>query len=330
MTIVDALTEAARSEINKEIAMVEDEIMRLVKAAKASSGSAWSKHPNHVLHDKIVAYYSDKIAAALKDQLKSELPAIVARAKKKYDAAKKAAGDSTNLTPAQQAAQGAMPNQPIATSKDLQNLLRGLAGDSYVAGVHAAMGQIPTAGIDKTLENLTAGVDWDSWEPGWAEAADLTKLGGWTDIMSALQYTFDGITQTNMDRIESQIAQSLASGDSVDTLSANIADMVGSDSRADLIANTETARMMSMATQDSYQAADIGKYTLLTEDDACQECLDLSDDGNTQYDIDDDEAMPPIHPNCRCAMLPVVTTSSGSDDTTDTSGDSVDADSDAS
>ena len=38
------------------------------------------------------------------------------------------------------------------------------------------------------------------------------------------------------------------------------------------------------------------------DDDVCQECQDISDEG--PYDLDDAESLIPAHPNCRCAFVP--------------------------
>ena len=50
------------------------------KAAK----SDWAKHPNHELHDKIVATFAPKLAAALTPS-RAQIATAIARAKKKAD-----------------------------------------------------------------------------------------------------------------------------------------------------------------------------------------------------------------------------------------------------
>lgn len=48
----------------------------------------------------------------------------------------------------------------------------------------------------------------------------------------------------------------------------------------------------------------LGEVNILTagDDDVCQECEDLSDDG--PYGIDEAEGLIPAHPNCRCSFVP--------------------------
>ena len=196
-----------------------------------------------------------------------------------------------------------------------------MAGDSYVAGVHSAMTQIgSTTAYPEGFGAITADLSWSDWEPGWAEAADLTKLGGWQSILDNLDITLNGITQTNLDRIETQLANGLASGDSSTTIGQNIADMVGGDARADLIADTETGRMLNLASMDTYAASGVDEWQWLSEEDdrVCPECDELDgktfgvdgssgDEGDdSDSGEDDSQDPPPLHGCCRCQTLPVI------------------------
>lgn len=80
--------------------------------------------------------------------------------------------------------------------------------------------------------------------------------------------------------------------------------------RARLIARTETARAHHLATIEEYRQADAEmkvrvEAEILTagDDNVCEECEGYADKVMT---LDEAESLIPIHPNCRCAVMPVV------------------------
>lgn len=93
--------------------------------------------------------------------------------------------------------------------------------------------------------------------------------------------------------------------------------------RSLLIARTETVRGMNYAAEAVYQQSGVveGKEWLVTEDDrTCEMCLEMSEQvralGDTFADKGDsvagvelgyeDIVAPPLHPNCRCCLVPVI------------------------
>jgi hypothetical protein len=114
------------------------------------------------------------------------------------------------------------------------------------------------------------------------------------------------ITDSTRDMIRDAIADGLADNIGRDDIISNIEDMTGfSENRAEMIAETEIARVNSLAALESYKgAASIGvkvkKEWLIASSDVCDECLDNADAG--PIDLDDafpsgDDA-PPAHPEC--------------------------------
>ena len=73
--------------------------------------------------------------------------------------------------------------------------------------------------------------------------------------------------------------------------------------RADMIARTETIRAYNEAARNNYRKAGLKKYRWVAAygERTCPECADR--DGNI-YDMND--SLPPLHPNCRCSISPVV------------------------
>jgi SPP1 gp7 family putative phage head morphogenesis protein len=272
----------------------------------------WASQPHHKYADAIIAFYAPKLAAALKDSI-TGVDQAIASAKRKYLAAKvstqKAAGD---ITPAKAAATAAVTQDVKVNSTAIQRILEQMAGDATVAGAHSAAMQIGTgATLGSDLEGLTAGLDWSSWQPGWAEAADLAKLGNWQDMLGDLNITIQGMSDNSMDRIATALADGLEVGSPVDTIADNIADVVGSDDRAEMIANTECSRIMADASIDTYADNDIAEWEWLAEDDdrTCDDCDDLDGQSfDVSPDSDDDQQRPPMHPRCRCVPIPSTAT----------------------
>lgn len=73
---------------------------------------------------------------------------------------------------------------------------------------------------------------------------------------------------------------------------------------ADRLLRTEASRYYNAAAQDSYEAAGIKKVEWLTEKDdrECGECGPLN---GKIFDIKDHPPLP-LHPSCRCTILPVL------------------------
>lgn len=82
----------------------------------------------------------------------------------------------------------------------------------------------------------------------------------------------------------------------------------GNRSAADRIVRTELTRIQNAAAADTYKAAGIEKYEYSAVDDdrTSEECAAL--DGKI-FRLDEavvGENFPPIHPNCRCTIIPIV------------------------
>lgn len=76
--------------------------------------------------------------------------------------------------------------------------------------------------------------------------------------------------------------------------------------RANTLVNTEMAHIETQASKQKYKDNGIKKYEFIGRSDGDCDCADL--DGQI-FNIDDGiegENLPPIHPNCRCCIAPVV------------------------
>lgn len=192
----------------------------------------------------------------------------------------------------------------LTTPPELTKLLVKLQADGNAAGQHAAATQLAAAGIDASgVDPAVVSVDWDTWAPGNPSAAATAADGGTRALLDQAGITVKGVSDTALDTIGNQMAAGLGAGDSIDTITKTIRDMIGDPSRAEKIAHTETTRAVISSSFDVYQASGVTQWDLLLSDGACAECQAVADaNPHASFDLDD---APPIHPYCRCASSPV-------------------------
>ena len=125
------------------------------------------------------------------------------------------------------------------------------------------------------------------------------------------------ITESTWSMIRDIISNGLDDNLGADEIAQQIEDSTGfSPERADLIAKTEITRVNSDAALSAYRDAreagvEVKKRWIIAAQDVCDDCTANS----KQEPIGVDEAFqsgdyaPPVHPNCRCAISPVVSDS---------------------
>jgi SPP1 gp7 family putative phage head morphogenesis protein len=153
----------------------------------------------------------------------------------------------------------------------------------------------------KVLQNMysdAAGVATDYFASQFGPDAVLDSLPSVTDLLNQAAITIKGISDTQMQQISDTIRDGIVSGLGNADITENVTGIIGDETRAQMIAVTETNRGYAEATTDTYQANGISQMDFNIYGDACEECNAIQD-GNP-YDVDDDDATPPIHPNCRC------------------------------
>lgn len=119
------------------------------------------------------------------------------------------------------------------------------------------------------------------------------------------------IDESTRDMLRADIAAAIESGQSNDDLASELSENYAfSDERAETIARTETAKADVAGNLNAYQeSGQVEAKRWLAAPDCCDECQAL--DGET-VDLDEDFPDdggdgPPLHPNCRCDVLPVLT-----------------------
>ena len=364
--LIDTLYDEAQQTLRKEMEVVNAEIERLEKARRID----WGQHPNHRIADKIIDLYTPKLKKAMTKAI-TGIPQAIAGAQRKYvptKVATKATGSDAS-DPAYEAAAEAVAQYMNISPDEAMGVLQMIYGDSFIGGTTVALNQIGSgAAISSALRGAETALDWSSWEPGWAEAANLAEFGGLQSLLDGAGITIKSCLDTGLDRLTSAIADGLRNGDSSQTIANALyttddAGKVTEDSivsdNALMIATTETSRVMTQANIDSYQANGIAQYEWLAENDE-RTCLDCSDKDGEIFEVDDaassgdtssdgggdasasddtsaDESdlgkaddgggdsssdsssdgggsedngtnQPPLHPNCRCVTLPVIST----------------------
>lgn len=116
------------------------------------------------------------------------------------------------------------------------------------------------------------------------------------------------ITETTRDMLHRSVTTAMAEGQSNTELAKTIReDTAFSKDRADMIARTETAMADVQGQIAGWKASGVvGGKQFLAAPDCCDDCQAL--DGQI-VDLDEDftEGDPPIHPNCRCDVIAVLT-----------------------
>ncbi len=183
-----------------------------------------------------------------------------------------------------------------------------LYGESYVVGTHTAVGELP-ATIQAVAPVWEATVNWDEWRPGAARAAaEVAGVDGGRGLARLLddaQVTIRGINETTRDALALTLAEGLEAGESAANLKRRLAELLDDANRAEMIARTESARAMTVATLDSYRDNGVAGRQWLAASDADPDCAEL--DGRiVSMDEDFPEGDPPLHPFCRCGVAPVL------------------------
>ena len=125
------------------------------------------------------------------------------------------------------------------------------------------------------------------------------------------------ITDGTREMLRSDVTTAMQEGWSNDRLSDELQDNYAfSEERADMIARTETARADAQGNLAGYKASgQVESKEWLTAPDCCDECQEI--DGeivglDETFSTGDDG--PPLHPNCRCSVLPVLIEESEGDE----------------
>ena len=115
-----------------------------------------------------------------------------------------------------------------------------------------------------------------------------------------------GLTSYQATNLKREMLEAFKAGETIDQITRRVRDVTGkSISKSITIARTETLAAGNAAAKERYKAAGIEMVEWVSAADdgrTCDECLDL--DGST-YPIGDAPSIP-VHPNCRCTLVPYI------------------------
>jgi SPP1 gp7 family putative phage head morphogenesis protein len=150
-------------------------------------------------------------------------------------------------------------------------------------------------------------IDWSRWNPGDDAAALLLRpTKAFQRFLASFGITLKELTNTTINDIGNSIADALEQGLSANQAAKLIRRNVASSHRALTIAVTEQNRAMSAATINRYREMQIPEMEWEVSD-PCPKCAQNANQvvpiGGT---FNSGHTQPPAHPNCRCALLPVI------------------------
>jgi hypothetical protein len=195
--------------------------------------------------------------------------------------------------------------------KPLVKALNPVYSIGYAIGQQAALTSFAKAKLSKAPSVDDLGValrlDWSTWKPGNKPASLLVSPpAGLRRLLDRAGVTIQGINNTTLDRIGTQLGQALATGETDIKLAGLIKDLLDDPNRALVIANTEMNRAMSVASVESYQSFGVEQVEWLVMEpcDICAENDGVVVDLMSEFPSGDTE--PPAHPNCVCSIAPVI------------------------
>lgn len=185
-------------------------------------------------------------------------------------------------------------------------VLERVYAEGWVTGEAAAGDAVARARLAKKAAEDDL-IDWSLWSPGDEAAALLLRPSkAFQRFLASFGITLKELTNTTINDIGNSIADALEQGLSANQAAKLIKRNVASSSRALMIAITEQNRAMSAATVNRYKEMQIMQMEWEVSD-PCDKCAQNANQvvpvGGT---FNSGDTQPPAHPNCRCALLPVI------------------------
>lgn len=156
-------------------------------------------------------------------------------------------------------------------------------------------------------------VDWEDWEAGDNDAAILLaaddESAGLAELLDDADVTIDGLEDATVERLGNSLSEGMDAGESIDDLADRVSEIIGDESRGEIIARTESARASSIATMDTYADNGITQVEWAVDPvNPCDQCQTNADAGAIDHgdEFPTGDTEPPAHPNCECAILPVI------------------------
>jgi hypothetical protein len=172
---------------------------------------------------------------------------------------------------------------------------------------YAASGEALIEAQEAKKADTKSIIDWSKWKPGDEAAALVAKKPGLMDILRQAQgFTWKNFSDTTLTDIGNALGEAIALGLDAKASAKLIANHVASPARALTIAITEQNRAVSYATSVRYREAGVQQMQWLVFD-PCKICAQNANQiVNIGQQFPSGDQRPPAHPNCRCALAPVI------------------------
>ena len=203
---------------------------------------------------------------------------------------------------------------------------RRMLATGYVLGDDVAPVAIARSQLNKAdapdLSSIQTAInfDWSNWKAGnRAASALLQPPKGLSQLLAQTNASIAGMDATTLDRLGTVLADSLNTGASVtataqdivreglaSSLKVGLTAVLQDAQRAMTISRTEISRALNVSCRENYQDLGVEKYEWL----ALEPCDDCEENDGVVIALGDEfpsgDTEPPVHPNCRCTILPVI------------------------
>jgi SPP1 gp7 family putative phage head morphogenesis protein len=188
----------------------------------------------------------------------------------------------------------------------LKEVMLRVWAEGYVTGDAFADEQVSMARVAAKADDGSY-VDWSNWKPGdQASALLLRPPKAFQQLLQMQSITFKDFSDTTVRDIGNAIADAIELGMTAERSAKNIARHVANPARALSIAITEQNRAISYATINRFKESEIQKMEWQTSS-PCDKCAQnqgqVIEIGGT---FNSGSTQPPVHPHCRCVLLPVI------------------------
>jgi SPP1 gp7 family putative phage head morphogenesis protein len=290
---------------------VAEKMGRLIKAVRgpkgagADEGAGAGRWLGWRMDLKAIRHWAPRLAAAFRSAVN---PRRLAESWLAFNPRSTAGRKADRIRDLDKQAQRWLKRNAPDLEAAITETLGGVYTDGYIIGVLAAE---DAAGISAAA---AAGITWDTWEPGDANAARLL-LGNAGDgsgleaLLNESGVTIRSIAATRLKTLGRVLAEGAERGDSPTTIGKAIEALLTDPTRAEMIATTELTRAVSRASLNTYLANGIERIEWDSAGDGrvCPICQTNQDAGSRAPGdtFPSGQTSPPGHPWCRCALVPV-------------------------
>lgn len=188
--------------------------------------------------------------------------------------------------------------------KALRKVIARLYAEGYLQGALEASKVAGGKLHPKARVSLPNGY-FENWEQGTAEQVLADPPPSLRKLLDELGVRLEGISDTQVSRIESAITHAVGSGSTdLDALTHEIDSIISDPKRARLIAETEYARAFTAAVRETYRQNNVGMIAWEHQPGACARCMENAAVSPISIHDSWPSGNVPVHPACRCAEVP--------------------------